>query len=291
MRNIARATIFVVLTAACALFVTAQETPAAPAPPPAEPATPAAPAEPPAAPTPVPSTPAAHQTFLRVFGDAIALDPVMSAQVLKDTPGKRHYVDMNVDGKPEEGWFVDINLRHADATRPLLVRAIDEDGDLAEGDEPDQDSDLYIADWNGNGSIDAVMDYVDRDADQDIAELVLYRAGGPLANGDESVMTVWWSRDLGDDNLLWLDAGYGPDLATMQWRSHFGGNEMHSGFILPPDATAWKPAGDTPFFFFDRDGDLMSEENLRFDSEGLVLRTMRHSMDADNDQTFDSQHD
>ncbi|MDZ4857757.1 MAG: DUF4861 family protein [Candidatus Hydrogenedentes bacterium] len=262
--------------------------PAAPAP--AEPAPSPESAPAPAPPAP-PSSPVVHQTFVRVFGEAIVFDPVFSAQVVKDTPGKRHYVDMNVDGKPEEVWFVDTDLRHPEAMRPLLVRVIDEDGDLVEGGEPDQDSDLYIADWKGDGVIDAAADYIDRDADQDIAELVLYRAGGALANGDENVMTAWWSRDLGDDNLLWQNAGYGYDLALAQWNSHFGGNEMHCGFVLAPDATEWKPAGDTPFFFMNRDGDVMSEENLRIEADGLALRTMRHSFDADGDHTINAQHD
>ena len=303
MRDLTRALLAIVLGATAILQAAAQEaapqpeTPAA-EPAPAEPApeTPApAPepmpeATPPAEPAPS-SSPTAHQTFVRVFGEAIVFDPVFSAQVLKDTPGKRHYIDSNVDGRPEEVWFVDTALRHPEAIRPVLVRVIDEDGDLVDGGEPDLDNDLYVADWKGDGTIDAATDYVDRDKDQDIAEMVLYRAGGPLAGGDENIMTVWWSRDLGDDNQLWQHVGYGYDLALAQWNSHFGGSEMHSGFILPPDATEWKPAGDTPFFFMNRDSDVMSEENLRLDTDGLKILTMRQSFDADDDHTINDQHD
>lgn len=239
------------------------------------------------APTELPS----HKCFIRVFGEAIAFDPIFAAQVLKDEPGKRHYVDLNVDGRPEEVWFVDTDLRHPESMRPVLVRVIDEDGDLENGRDPDRDSDLYIADWKGDGSIDAVADYVDKDGDQDIAEMMLYRPGGPLAGGDDTVMTAWWSRDIGDDNLLWADAGYGYDLAHCQWNSHFGGNEEHAAFILPPDAAEWKPVFEAPFFFFNRDGDPMSEENLRLESDGLKITSMRHSFDADDDHTLDDQHD
>ena len=40
--------------------------------------------------------------FEKVFGSAVNFNPEMRAKVLGDTPGKRHYVDSNQDGKPEE---------------------------------------------------------------------------------------------------------------------------------------------------------------------------------------------
>ena len=76
--------------------------------------------------------------------------------------GRRHYVDANQDGKPEEVWFIDTDWRHRqkkvveDLFCPLLVRVIDEDGDLQMGGEPDLDSDLYLADWKADGSVKAL---------------------------------------------------------------------------------------------------------------------------------------
>lgn len=269
---------------------------------PAEPSAPApqsapAPAEQPqpapveSAPPAPPQEPVAQKTFERVFGDAARFDPVFSAQVLKDEPGKRHYVDANVDGKPEEVWFVDTSPRNPESIRPVLVRVIDEDGDLKTGDEPDQDNDLYLADWKGDGTVDAVIDFIDKDGDQDVGEMVLYRAGGPIANGDDTVMTAWWSRDIGDDNQLWYDVGYAYDRDQCQWRCHFGGNEMHCALVLPPGATEWKPVSEDPFVFRTYDGDVMSEEATRFEVDGTKILAMRQSMDADNDATLESQHD
>ena len=300
MRSIARALVLLVIAAG---VLHAQEPAPAeqPAPAPAaEPAPPAEPAPAPAEPAPAPQPEAppapvaestAQKTFERVFGAAATFDSVFSAQVLKDTPGKRHYVDANVDGKPEEVWFVDISPRHPEAIRPVLVRVLDEDGDLAEGQEPDQDNDCYLADWKGDGTVDAVLDFTDSDGDQDVGELTIYRAGGELAGGDVNVMTAWMSRDIGDDNQLWYDVGYGYEQLACQWRSHFGGNEVHYAFVLAPDAQAWKSVYENPFVFVTLDGDVMSEESLRYEIDGAVVRSLRHSFDADNDATIDDQHD
>ncbi|MDD3909075.1 MAG: hypothetical protein PHN86_03855, partial [Proteiniphilum sp.] len=103
--------------------------------------------------------------FEWVFGDLAKFDQVIVQKVLSDTHGKRYYIDHDGDGKPEEVWFIDIDPRHNESKRPILVRVIDEDGDLEMGGEPDLDSDLYLADWNADGQVDAVVDYEDIDGD------------------------------------------------------------------------------------------------------------------------------
>ncbi len=39
--------------------------------------------------------------------------------------------------------------------------AFDEGGDLVECGEPDRDRDLYLADWQTDGTIDVALDYID----------------------------------------------------------------------------------------------------------------------------------
>ncbi len=224
--------------------------------------------------------------FQRAFGGAVTLDPAMREQVMKDTPGKRHYVDQNGDGKPEEVWFVDLDLRHPDSMLPVLVRAIDEDGDLRDGDEPDLDSDLYVADWKGDGTADAVCDYTDRDKDQDVDEVAFFFLGWTKGQ-----LTVWWGDDVGDDNLLWYDVGYTYRQDECQTRSHFGGNELFSAFLLGPDDKEWVPAFENPFLFYDHDGDGVAEETIRIEGRGDTIKNLRYSFDADNDATRDSPRD
>jgi hypothetical protein len=66
---------------------------------------------------------------------------------------------------------------------------------------------------------------------------------------------------------------------------------MHYALVLPADATAWKPVFENPYVFVTYDGDVTSEEALRFEVDGTAIRTLRQSMDADNDATIDEQHD
>lgn len=222
----------------------------------------------------------------RVFGDAVDLDPAMRAKVLNDTPGKRHYVDRNDDGKPDEVWFIDLDSRHPESMRPVLVRAIDEDADLRTGDEPDLDSDLYVADWKADGTVDAVCDYTDRDGDQDVDEVAFYFLGWTKGQ-----LTVWWGDDVGDENLLWYDVGYTYRQDDCQFRSHFGGSELFSAFLLGPEDKEWVPAFENPFLFYDRDGDGVAEETMRIEGRGDVIKNLRYSFDADNDATTEHPRD
>jgi hypothetical protein len=223
--------------------------------------------------------------FEKVFGNLVILDPKMVQQVVSGIPGERHYVDANQDGKPEEVWFIDTDSRHPESMRPLLVRALDEDRDLAFGGEPDRDSDLYIADWNADGTVDAVLDYTDKDGDNDVDEMALYYYDESGSRFGEPVLRCWWGRDNGDDNLLWYDIGYTYRQDLCQLKSHFGGNETFAYFALTMGGEEWVPNFENPFLFYDLDFDGVSEEVLRIDGDGTKINNIRHSFDADNDAT------
>ncbi|NLE57858.1 MAG: hypothetical protein GX616_05820, partial [Planctomycetes bacterium] len=139
--------------------------------------------------------------FERVFGNAVKLDPETVARVKKLPPGERIYLDRDGDGRHDEVWFIDTARRHQDSHRPILVRVIDEDGDLDAHKGPDLDSDLYVVDWHADGTVDVVLDYQDDDGDGDVDEMAFYFGRG-------KALGVWWGRDNGDDNLLWYDVDY-----------------------------------------------------------------------------------
>jgi len=223
--------------------------------------------------------------FTRVFGDNAVLDPVMHNEVVSATHGLRHYRDTNHDARPDEVWFIDLALRHPEKSRPLLVKVIDEDGDLQGGGEPDLDSDLYIADWKADGTVDCVLDYTDLDADNDVDEMGIYFYGPWKGYFSEPALRVWWGRDIGDDNLLWYDVGYNYDQSLCEYRSHFGGDEIFVCFALPMSASEWIPFWENPFVFIDHDHDGATEEVVRFCGIQRDIENIRHSMDADNDSS------
>ena len=233
---------------------------------------------------------ALQQVYEKVFGDAVRLDPAMVKLVMGGKPGERHYADRNNDGRPDEVWYVDTDPRHPEQWRPVLVRAIDEDSDLLAGAEPDLDSDLYVADWHGDGVVDAVTDYTDRDGDGDVDEMAFYFAGSPPGAPQNSLM-VWWGDDVGDDNLLWSDVGYTYRQSECQYRTHFGGDELFCAFGIELNDTEWVCFWENPFLFYDHDGDGVTEEVIRFSGRNEHVGDLRYSFDADNDATADSPRD
>ncbi len=225
-----------------------------------------------------------QEIFVRLFGDAVHLDPEIHRQVCEDEPGKRHYIDRDRDGRPEEVWFIDTDSRHPEARRPVLVRVIDRDGDLRMGDEPDYDSDLYLADWNADGTVDVVIEYMDLDGDNDVDAMAMYFPRG------EGVM-CWYAEDIGDDNLLWYDVAYTYDQRLCQGRTHFGGNELFCAFILEPGSSEWSPQWENPFAFYDHDLDGVSEEAIRIEGLDDTVKNLRYSFDADKDATWEHPRD
>lgn len=228
---------------------------------------------------------AKQKAFEQFFGDAAVFDPVMVEKVKSGTPGKRYYVDKNNDGKPEEVWFIDIDPRHTEAKRPILVKVIDEDGDLEMGKEPDRDSDLWIADWNANGMVDAVISYKDMDHDQDMDRMEWYFYGKKNRHIDNDGLRVILSIDDGDDNLLDYDIDYVYYQTPCQNHSHFGGDESFTTFYLDSELNKWVPYWENPFLFYDLDNDGVTEEVVRIEGKEELVKYLRWSFDADNDGT------
>ncbi len=221
----------------------------------------------------------AKQTaFRRVFGEAARLDPVMVAKVKKLGRGKRLMVDRDGDGRKDEVWFMDTARRHT--VKPLLVRVVDEDGDLEQLGRPDLDSDLYIADYGADGTVDSVVDYQDNDGDGDVDEMGIYYWQGKPRKG---VLRVWWNRDDGDDNLLLYDVNYNYNQRLCQYRCHLSGEETVVSLHLPADSDRWISFFENPFVFYDPDGDRCSEVVVRFTGTNNRVETLRYSFDADDD--------
>ena len=149
-----------------------------------------------------------QKAFEQVFGDVVRLDPAMVTKVKNDTPGKRHYLDKDGDGKPEEVWFIDTEPRHTEAKKPILVKVIDENGNLEMGKEPEKFGDLWIADWHADGLVDAVISYCDLDEDGDLDVMEWFTYGKKKWRVPFDGLRALVSTDDGDDNLLDYDRDY-----------------------------------------------------------------------------------
>ena len=215
-----------------------------------------------------------QKAFQEVFGDAVKLDPVMVEKVKSDVHGKRHYLDTNGDGKPNEVWFIDIDPRHTAKNRPILVKVIDENGNLEYGKEPDTHGDLWIADWNADGLVDAVIGYEDVDNDGDVDQMGLYHFNERLG------LRVWWFIDHGDDNLLGYTIDYLYNQRTCQELTHFGGNESFSLLYYHPEKKMWMPFWENRFLFYDSDGDGITEEAIRVEADADIMQFLRWSFNV-----------
>ncbi|HAC73856.1 MAG TPA: hypothetical protein DDZ69_04980, partial [Porphyromonadaceae bacterium] len=223
---------------------------------------------------------AKQKAFEQVFGDAVRLDPAMVEKVKNDTPGKRHYVDRDGDGKPEEVWFIDIEPRHTEAKKPILVKVVDKNGNLEMGKEPEKYGDLWIADWHADGWVDAVIGYrdLDGDGDLDVMEWFTYGKKGWRVPFDGLRALV--STDDGDDNLLDYDMDYVYYQIPCQNHSHFGGNESFVVYYLNPEQDKWIPHFENPFLFYDFDNDGISEEVIRVEGEEELVKSLRWSFNV-----------
>ncbi|HHV85054.1 MAG TPA: DUF4861 domain-containing protein [Petrimonas sp.] len=223
---------------------------------------------------------AKQKAFEEVFGDAVRLDPAMVEKVKNDTPGKRHHVDKDGDGKPEEVWFIDIEPRHTDAKRPILVKVVDENGNLEIGKEPEKYGDLWIADWHADGLVDAVISYRDLDGDRDLDVMEWFTYGKKNWRVQMDGLRALVSTDNGDDNLLDYDMDYVYYQIPCQNHSHFGGNESFTAYYLDPGQNRWIPYFENPFLFYDSDNDGISEEVIRVEGKEELVKSLRWSFNV-----------
>lgn len=144
-----------------------------------------------------------------------------------------------------------------------IVWIIDDDCDGSVASGGDKDSDCYVADWNADGVIDRMVDYIDNDGDNDPDEMdIRYFENGELRS-------VWCGSDLDDDSLMW-------DLEAYEYSHNFFksdpyGNEMIYMNKFDPLRGEWVPISECPFAFWDVDGDGFSEITIRISASPLAF--------------------
>ncbi len=248
----------------------------------------------PAAPPALTPAQRAHEQILfrRVFGEKVAaFDPAAVAQVKRLPPGERLKLDTDGDGKIDTIYFIDTDPKHQPEFRPILVKVIDQDGDMDRDGDGDLVSDLYLADWHADGTIDAAVEYRDTDHDNGLDEMGIYTYSANNARLGTDAIQVWWSRDIAGTHQLWETINYRYQQPECQFRTAFGGDEIFSSYIFDSEKGRWIPSWENPFAFYDEDGDHLAEVAIRFSGSGDRMESMRYSFDADNDTDGDNVHD
>ncbi len=137
-----------------------------------------------------------------------------------------------------------------------IVWVLDDDGDFQPGDrDGDKDSDCYVVDYDADGRVDRLVDYIDDDSDGVPDEMdIRYFQDGRLRRS-------WFGLDLDEDGRMWDLTGY--EYSGDFFRSDPYGNSMIYMNEYDPDRNQWVPSCECPFAFFDTDGDGQSEVTIR----------------------------
>lgn len=230
--------------------------------------------------------------FREIFGEKVCrFDAAAVAKLKTLPPGERLKWDTDGDGRADTAYFIDTDAKHDDRFRPVLVKAIDRDGDMERDGGPDLDSDLYIADLRGDGTVDSVVEYLDRDHDNALDEMAIYTYSANNRNLGTDAIQAWWSRDVGHDHRLWETVNYRYQQKECQFRCDFNGDEIFSNYVFNARTKRWEAGWENPFAFYDEDRDKLAEVVIRFSGKGNRIESMRYSFDADNDATRATQHD
>lgn len=152
-------------------------------------------------------------------------------------------------------------LQRANRRFEAIVWIIDDDADGSVAGGGDKDSDCYVVDYGGDGTVDRIVDYIDNDSDNDPDEMdIRYFEKGELRS-------VWCGVDLDDDSSMWDLEAY--EYSHNFFRSDPYGNEMIYMNKFDPERGQWVPISECPFAFYDTDGDGCSEVVVRVSASPL----------------------
>ncbi|MCP4642656.1 MAG: DUF4861 domain-containing protein, partial [bacterium] len=220
-----------------------------------------------------------HAKLMEILGpDAVVPDALRDA-LNQSKPGERVYEDLDKDGDPDVVTYLDPDKKHT--KKSILVRVLDDDDDLVEGQWPDHDNDCYVADWNGDGAVDRVLDWWDDDGDGDADRMDIYYRNGAWFKEYFGLIVI---RDVGDDDRMWYTEDYEYQQPTCQWKTDFNGDEVFSMYHFDFAKGHFVPRFEDPFAHYDIDGDGLAEITVRGNGAvGPVMQTLRYSFDVDND--------
>lgn len=183
---------------------------------------------------------------------------------------------VDADDAPDGSMFVRCErFRNRSREVEAIVWIIDDDSDGSAIAGGDFDSDCYVVDYDRDGVVDRMVDYIDNDDDNDPDEMdIRYFVEGELRQ-------LWCGHDLDDDNIMWDLAGY--EYSGDFFKSDPHGDEMIFMNRFDPQLGEWGPISECPFAFYDLDGDGYSEEVVR-----VSAVPMRHDATIDPDYANDS---
>ncbi len=135
-----------------------------------------------------------------------------------------------------------------------IVWIIDDDGDGSAMKGGDQANDCYVVDYDCDGTVDRMVDYIDNDGDGVMDELdIRYFDNGRLN-------WSWFGDDIDHDGVIRKITGY--ERGNEFEGDPYGDNMFYMNKLNPLEGV-WSPISECPFAFYDTDGDGFSETVVR----------------------------
>lgn len=137
-----------------------------------------------------------------------------------------------------------------------VVWVIDDGGNGSALTGGDKSDDCYVADYDADGTVDRMVDWIDNDADgtPDAMDIRYFTDG--------RLNYAWFGTDLDRDGKMWSVRGYEYQGESYFESDPYGDNIFYMNKFNPERGT-WVPISECPFAFYDTDGDGESETVVR----------------------------
>jgi hypothetical protein len=146
----------------------------------------------------------------------------------------------------------------------------DDDGDMRpDAVDGDTKNDCYVVDYDGDGLVDRMVDYIDNDDDgkPDEMEIRYYQDG--------QLRIAWFGVDLDHRGRTWNLAGY--EYWGGFFRSYPYGNTIIYANRYDPEQDRWWPISECPFAFHDAAGRGQSEAVVRISAVPLDFDPLKEA--------------
>lgn len=177
------------------------------------------------------------------------------------------------------------------ANQVAIVWILDDDGDMVctprvkpgvmlglRAPACDRDSDCYVVDYDADGLVDRMVDYLDNDGDGRPDEMdIRYFVQGELRRS-------WFWEDRDRDGVQWdlLNYEYSADCFASD---PYGDNMLYMN-RYDPERRCWWPISECPFAFYDTDGDGQSEAVVRFSAAPMTFDPQKDADYANSEACY-----
>lgn len=146
---------------------------------------------------------------------------------------------------------------------------------------PDSLEDVWFVDMESDGTLDRVCDWEDLDGDGLTDRQLLFQLTPGMLSPDRLAAIVVEQR--GPDRRFWHLRRLQYVQNFCQWKTDFSGEGFFAAVVYDDAAGTWEGFDESPFCFFDLEGDGISDEAVRLSIESRRARSIRWSWDVDGD--------